>query len=232
VWAGIRGDDVEPLTDLPQLDASFSIIGAYARRSSIDALAFEDLSGERVDLETWDIDDNLRSPEAIEFRRGLLRALGRPSALVPYRPSRFLSAICFARRDRCLNLGLFGAYQFAFEHKPWVETTLAAIGVPVIPWIYVADEDQLRTKEFLEHGSLVLRRSRTSGGEGFVVVEDPSTLSDLWPHAEEGFVSVAPYIVGAMPVNVGATVWRDGVTVHYPSVQLIGVPGCVTRPFG
>ena len=78
----------------------------------------------------------------------------------------------------------------------------------------------------------MLRRSRTSGGEGIVRVDDAGQLQAQWPHVAEAFVSVAPFSTAAMPVNVGATAWHDGVTVHYPSVQLIGMPDCVTRPFG
>ena len=36
----------------------------------------------------------------------------------------------------------------------------------------------------------------------------------------------------AIPVNIGATVWHDGVTMRHPSVQLIGISECTTRPFG
>lgn len=232
VWAGIRGDDIESVSDLPQLNAAYSIINPYNRRTSIQALAYEDVSGVRVDLETWDIDDHLQAEATATFRQSMLSALARPSALLPYRPSRFLSAIWFARQDRCLNLGLFGGHQSAFEHKPWVETAVASLGLPHIPWIYVADEEQLQTRSLFDRGPLVLRRSRTSGGEGIVRVDDPTQLSSQWPHVEEAFVSVAPYLDGGLPINVGATVWHDGVTVHYPSVQLIGIPNCVTRPFG
>jgi hypothetical protein len=231
VWAGIRGDDAEPLGDLPQFEAAYTIINAYSRRLSVDGAAYEDLSGARVDLETWDIDEHLSAPETATFRRALLQALSVPSALLPYRPSSFLSAVGFARRDRCLNLGLFGAHQAAFEHKPWVETSVAGLGVPTIPWTYIADEEQLRTEEMLRDGPVILRRSRTSGGEGIVRVDDARQIRTHWPHVAEAFVSVSPFISG-MPVNVGATAWHDGVTVHYPSVQLIGIPGCVTRPFG
>jgi hypothetical protein len=232
VWAGIRGDDVEPVADLPHLEASYSIIGAYNRRTSVEALAFEDITGVRVDLEIWDIDDHLQSEAATTFRRAMLRSLAQPSALLPYRPSRFLSAISFARRDRCLNLGLFGAHQSAFEHKPWVETAVAELGLPHIPWIYVADEEQLGTRDLVARGPVMLRRSRTSGGEGIVRVEDAAQLMAQWPRADEAFVSVAPFLGGGLPINVGATVWKDGVTVHHPSVQLIGLANCVTRPFG
>jgi hypothetical protein len=232
VWAGIRGDDAEPLADLPQFEGAYTIINAYSRRLSVDSKAYEDLTGIRVDLETWDIDDHLGASETATFRRVMLQALAVPSALLPYRPSSFLSAIWFARRDRCLNIGLFGGHQAAFEHKPWVETSLAALGVRTIPWTYVADEEQLRTEEMLRRGPLILRRSRTSGGEGIVRVDDAGQARLQWPRVAEAFVSVAPFLSGGVPVNVGATAWRDGVTVHYPSVQLIGIPDCVTRPFG
>jgi hypothetical protein len=220
VWAGIRGDDIESIADLDQLSASYSIIGAYRKRSSIEGVALEDMTARRVDMELWDIDDYRHEAPAVEFRRSLLRTLGSPSALLTYRPSRFLSAIWFARRDRCLNLGLFGAHQFAFEHKPWVETAVAGLGIPQIPWTYIADEEQLQTTDLLDRGSVLLRQSRTSGGQGFYHVHSTEELERLWPESDEAFVSVAPYFGNSIPINVGATVWEDGVSVHYPSVQL------------
>lgn len=232
VWSGLRGDDIEPIVDVPQLTSAFSMIGRYSNRSSLDAVAFEDLAGTRPDMEVWDVDDHLKTDEAVEFRRAHLRALAQDSALMTYRPSRFLSAIWFARRNGCLNLGLFGGHQAAFEHKPWVESSLAELGIAHIPWTYVADEEQLDAERHLANGPVVLRRSRTSGGAGIVLVHDHAELAAAWPEAEEAFVSVAPYLEGLLPLNVGATVWRDGVTVHHPSVQLIGIDSCVTRPFG
>ncbi|KQZ88507.1 hypothetical protein ASD62_03415 [Phycicoccus sp. Root563] len=233
VWAGIRGDDIEPLSDLSQLSASFSIAGNYSNRGGVQSVAYEDLTGVRVDPEIWDIDDQLREPATNEFRHSLLRALSADSALLPYRPSPFLSSIHFARQDDSLNLGLFSAQASAFEHKPWVESAVRAMGLPRIPWTYVADEEQLKAREVSRHGSFVLRRSRTSGGQGFVHVDSPDQLAAAWPKVDEAFVSVAPFIGGGVPVNVGATVWQDGtVTVHHPSVQLIGVDSCVTREFG
>ena len=232
VWAGIRGDDAEPLADLPQFAAAFSIVAAYRRRVGVDGVAYEDFSGVRVDPEIWDIDDHLHDDATVQFRQALLRSLARPSALLPYRSSRFLSAIWFARRDKCTSLGLFGAHQSAFEHKPWVETAVADLGLPHIRWIYVADEEQLQTRKLLDTGPIVLRRSRTSGGEGIVRVDSAAQARAQWPHVDEAFVSVAPYISGGVPVNVGATVWHDGVTLQHLSIQLVGIPGLVTREFG
>ena len=232
VWAGLRGEDIESIADLPQLAASYSIIGAYDRRSTVEGIALENQLGRRVDPEIWDIDDFRGDPSVISFRRSLLQTLSEPSALLPYRSSSFLSAIWFARRDRCLHLGLFGAQQFAFEHKPWVETAVEGLGIPTIPWVYIADEEQLRAGELVSEGPVLLRRSRTSGGQGFFRANSLEEASKYWPETDESFVSVAPYYSDVLPINVGAVVWSDGVSVHHPSVQLIGIEGCVTRPFG
>lgn len=237
VWAGIRGSDIEPLRDLTALSASFTIVDAYTGRPDVAGVGYEQLTGVRIDPEIWDIDEHHADAATAEFRRGLLRALAAESALLPYRPSSFLSAIHFARRDRCLSLGLFGAHQSAFEHKPFVESSIAELGLPRIPWTYIADEEQLDVRELAEHGPLILRRSRTSGGEGFIRVDGVDDVLSHWPRLDEAFVSVAPFIEGGTPVNVGATVWpnaprEDCVTVHHPSVQLIGIPSCVTREFG
>lgn len=232
VWFGTRGDDIESIADLPHLDLAFSLIAPYRRRTTIGATALEDLTGTRPDLDTYELDDHTREQGVEELRRGLLRALRRPSALVTYRPSRFLSAISFARRDRCRYLGMFKDHQFAFEHKPWVESAVADLGLPAIPWSYVADSEQLETVASLRQGSVLLRRSRTTGGVGLIRVDDPEDLDALWPDEDEAFVSVAPFLEGGVPVNVGAVAWKDGVTVHPASIQLIGHPTLTTRPFG
>ncbi len=232
VWGGLRGEDAESIADLPQFSASFSIVGAYGARPTVESVAYEDLSGVRPDLDAWDIDEHLEVDATTQFRHGLLRALSSPSALLPYRPSRFLSAIWFARQDRCLNLGLFGAHQAAFEHKPWIETEIDRLGIPRIPWTYIADEEQLRGSDLLREGPVMLRPSRSSGGAGLVKVDSIDELRLWWPRGVEAFASVAPFLSDALPLNVGGTVWADGVTVHHPSIQLIGIHGCVTRPFG
>jgi len=232
VWAGLRGDDAFGLADLPQLDSSYSILAASSQRPGFEGIAYEELSDIRVDLEAWDIQDHLRTEAGASFRLALLDRLKAPSALVAYRPSQFLSAVQFSRQQTCLNLGMFGGHQAAFEHKPWMESSLASIGVPRVPWTYIADEDQEDARAMARKGPVMLRRSRTSGGAGLVRVDDVTQLVAAWPRAEEAFVSVTPYLEDVLPVNIGATAWEGGVTIHPPSVQLVGLPSCVVRPFG
>jgi hypothetical protein len=232
VWFGTRGDDVESIADLPQFSAAFTIINRYSRRHSVTGVAMEDFSGVRVDLDAYDIDDEPDHEAFAEFREQALRALARDSAAFTYRPSTLVSSICFARRDRCDYIGMFKDHQSAFEHKPWVESALSDRGIAGIPWKYVADEEQLDLERSVAGGPLMLRRSRTSGGTGLVKVTTPEEMAVHWPHEREAFVSVAPYLDGGIPLNVGGVVWHDGVTVHPASIQLIGIEGCTTRPFG
>lgn len=232
VWFGTRGDDIDSIAQLGGFTAAFSIIARYDRRHSVESHALEDLTGHRVDLDAYDIDDEVDHAAMAEFRRHALRILSARSAVFTYRPSALVSALCFARRDRARYLGMFKDHQAAFEHKPWVESSLSDQQLPAVPWTYVADEDQLETLHFLDDGPVVLRRSRTSGGAGLIRVEDRRDLPGHWPDEPEAYVSVAPYIEDGVPINVGAVVWKDGITLHPASVQLIGTAGCTSRPFG
>jgi hypothetical protein len=232
IFFGIRGDDVEGVGDQPELAAAFSIIAAHGGRTALLSGSLEQITGRRVDLDAYDIDAELHEAGVVELRRQILRVLSQPSVIFTYRPSTFLSAICFARNDLCEYAGMFAAHQSAFEHKPWVESTVRQMGIPSIPWTYVADEDQMETVRRLADGPLVFRRSRSSGGAGLVRIGSATEIQLLWPEQDEAFVSVAPYIPDGVPVNVSGVVWHDGVTLHGASVQLIGVQGLTSRPFG
>lgn len=232
IWSGLRADDARALRDLPQYEASFSILGASRPGVEGSGLSYEDLSGVRTDPEVWDVQDHLRSDAGSEFRRALLTALESTSALLAYRPSQMLSAVAFSRAGTCLDLNMFGSLQAAFEHKPWVETSVGRLGIPRVPWQYVAEEEIWRAREMLRQHPVMVRRSRTSGGEGLVRVDDGAELARAWPRGPEGLVSVAPFLNNAVPLNIGAVAWADGVTIHHPSVQLVGLPSCVSRPFG
>lgn len=232
IWFGTRGDDAEALCDIEQFAASYSLISTFAGRLTVEGFALEDLTRVRVDLDAYDLDDHLRDEAVQRMRDRLLGLLSRPSALVTYRPSTFLSAVSFSRLDRCLHLGLFKGHQDSFEHKPWIETAVAALGLPTIPWRYIPDVEMVRSRRLLEDGPIMLRRSRTSGGVGLAYVDDPALLDALWPDEDEAYVSVAPFVPDAVPLNISAVVWREGVTVHPLSLQLVGVPELTSRRFG
>lgn len=232
VFFGTRGDDIAALKDLPELHAAYSFISAYDQQSRVSGRAIEDISGIRVDLDAYDIDTDADTHSLREFRARLLTELASPSVVFTYRPSRFLSSICFSRSASCDYLGMFKDHQWAFEHKPWVEESVGRLGIPRVEWRFVADEDRHFVLPMLDKGPIVLRRSHSSGGRGLALARDEAEVELNWPNEQEAFVSVAPYIESSVPVNVGAVIWDRDVTVHYPSVQLIGIPELTSIPFG
>ena len=232
VWFGIRGEDAAPYLAIPQFSACFSIAAPLSSGALHDVVALEQLTGHRVDLDQYDVDfdDDAR---VLELRRRVLTALHRDSALVTYRPSHFLSATHFASLETCNYLGQFKDRQLPFEHKPWVETMLARVGVRTLPWRYVADEHRNVIRRDIERGPCILRPSHSSGGEGITLIEQPDDVDRLWPVRGDHLVSVAPYLSDAIPVNVGGCVFdAETVTLHPASVQLIGIPTCTSRQFG
>lgn len=234
VWFGIRGEDGESLLQLPELQASYSII-APMRSGRIDPgsnVALENISGIRPDLDRYDID--LEPTEHTrEFRGRLLREVSGRCVLMTYRPSSLVSALAFSMSDTMTLAGLFKDRQAAFEHKPWVERSLVDRGVRDLGWRYVADEHRSRVKRMLVDGPQVLRASRTSGGVGISRVQTEEDVDREWPTQPDSFVAVSPFLEHAVPVNLTGCVFDDGsVRLHPPSVQLIGIPGCTDRPFG
>ena len=232
IWFGTRAEDAISLSDLPGFDWSFALQGHQGSRMAGGSVALEDFTGRRVDLDTYDIDEHLLDDEVGRFRLSMLRALSRPSCVLPYRATTFLSSIGFSSSDRCRILGMFRGHQEAFEHKPWMEMAVAELDIPRIKWRYVADNDQMQASSMLEEGPVMLRQSRSTGGVGLRRVERVEDLPEEWTYGEEAFLSVAPFVDGGLPVNVGAVIWDHGVTLHPGSVQLIGVEGCTPRPFG
>ncbi|HEU0012667.1 MAG TPA: ATP-grasp domain-containing protein [Longimicrobium sp.] len=234
-WFGTRGTDSASLLAFPEFYATFSQTAPLSAVSVPGEWCLETMTGRRVDLDTYDIDEDT-STAARELRRQLLEVLRTPAVVVPYRPSRLLSSACFLAADTVEYLGQFIDAQVALEHKPWVESELRRAGVPVVEWTYYTPDDlsRLRDRLDLARTPLVVRRNRSAGGVGFGVAHNRDELALNVAEVEgEEFVAAAPYLHPNLPLNVGACVFADGTTtVHGASVQLIGVPGCTTRPFG
>ena len=233
-WFGIRGSDAEGLLALPQFSGSFAITSAIDAPGLAYNVTLEQLTGVRVDLDRYDIDFDQQNAEAIAtMRRHLLAALAEKSAIVTYRPSEFLSSISFATRRNAAYLGMFKGCQSAFEHKPWVETELDALGMRTLPWEYVPIEARHSVIDRLATGPVILRPSRTSGGVGIEIVAEPDELIAKWSDDPSHVMGVSRFLEDALPLNVGGCVFGGGeVTLHPASLQLIGVRGATSRRFG
>lgn len=232
LWFGVRGDEADAFSDLPQFAGVFSSMSRYGRRSSIRSVSYEDDAGVRPDMETWRLDARTSNPVTARFRAAALDIMKGPCTVVPYRPTDFISSLVLARQPQCQYLGVFSANQVGFEYKPWVEQEVRKIGVPTIPWRYIADEDKLMALRLLSEGPIVVRSSRGSGGNGTFFVDSPDALDEAWRPGDDAFMSVSPFLADYQPANMAGVVWNEGVTFHPMSAQIIGVPELTSRSFG
>lgn len=230
ILAGFKSSEIAPLVELRQFDAAFVLTGDLSESGLTHTASYEHFAGRRFGA-PWSIDDHLEDEAVKDFGRAHLRVMSRPSAVVTIIGSQFLTALQFATQDTCLALAPAFPLVQALEHKPWVESELRRLGVPTLNWRYYSSSDW-PSPEILEAGPVMLRRSRSAGGFGFQMVSDAGDLAVACPRPADGLVSVSPFLPEAVPLNVGATVWRNSVTVHHPSIQLVGVPQCIDIPFG
>ena len=232
IWFGLRGADARVLLQVPQFSEIFSITAPFEGASMISEVCLETLEKRRVDLHSHRLDLDV-SPGARELHRRLFTALGEPATVLTYRPDSSFTSACFPRFEFVEYLGLFHERHAPFEYKPWVETELKKLGVRTIPWRYYSEYDFPQVAHFLEHGPVVFRSSRSDGGEGLALVRQPGDIDISGQLRQDGFLAVAPYLEPCIPVNVNACVFQDGlVSLHGPSVQLIGVPLCTTHALG
>lgn len=232
IWVGTRGTDAQPLLALSQFDGVVGLIAPLGVPSWPHGAEeyLERISGERVDLNSYSVDAD-DSAHRQELAARLRRVLSPGTIAVTYRPSAFLASAYFTRAENVSYLGMFHGAQAAFEHKPWVETELAAFGVPIIPWRYFADDDRALLSEWIGDRQFVLRANYSDGGRGLEFTGGGSHLPT--PIHDGGFIAASPFLYPNTPLNVSGCVFPNGdVSVRSPSIQLIGIPDCTSRRFG
>lgn len=232
IWYGTRGTDSQALLALPNFAKVFSLIAPLGALSIDLEVCLETLKRERVDLDAYRIATDI-SPEARKFQRSLFESLKEPAVVMTYRSDPVFTALYYPSSEFVEYLGLFHERQAPFEHKPWVETELRKWDVPTVPRRYLRDDDKNLLEELLAGGPVVARATRSDGGEGLALIKDPAEIDTKLPPHADGFFSIAPYLVPNIPLNVNAVVFQDGsVSLHSPSLQLIGIPGLTNRFFG
>jgi len=233
MWVGTRGTDAHPLLSISQFEGVVGLIAPLGVPSwpAGSEECLERLSGVRVDLDAYSVDAD-SSDSRIELGIRLRRALTPGTLVVSYRPSAFLASAYFPRMENATYLGMFHCHQAAYDHKPWVESELAARGVATIPWRYFSDSDSAVMLEWMEGRTCVVRANYSDGGAGLAVF-DRSLSRTAIPAHDGGFFAVAPLLEPNVPLNVSGCVFPSGkVTVKSPSLQLIGLGSCTSRRFG
>jgi hypothetical protein len=233
-WFGTRGVDAMGLAALGSLQTVVSQIAAIpaVQAEGIAQDCLEERLGERLDLDSYDIDTDARR-QAQSLKVQFISRLSGPTVVVAYRSAEFLSPVWFCDPDfvPAFNFHLF---QRQFENKPWFELCIRreAPGVKTIPtqFLRVTDGDAIRRA--CEMGPRVGRTSHGSGGAGVFLFESERDFFERLPSNRDGFVAVSPFLAGSIPLNVNGCVYHDGVAAFGVSYQLIGVQGLTRRRFG
>lgn len=232
IWFGVRGSDAKSLLELEQFSWCFSIIAPLGAPNLRGEVCLESLLHHRVDLNTPPSPDADSSEELGILYQRLLQACEVPSVLITYRPTTLLSSVYFARAASVEYLGMFHERQIAFESKPWVESALSREGLRMVPWRYITNYDRTLLLEAVAQAPQVLRASRTSGGAGITLIRNQSEVPDQLTAYDERLVAMAPYLYPNIPLNINACVFPSGeITLHGPSLQLVGIPCCTSRTF-
>jgi len=229
IWFGTRSTDARALFEIPQFSEIFSII-APINSGKVQEVSLEALKKQRVDLDLYSLDID-SSNEAIELRRVMSQSMKSPTAVVTYRPGNFFTSLYYPNIEHVQYLGLFHEQQAPFEHKPWVESELKKIGIPVIPWKYYNTENFNSARS--NNWPVVVRANRSDGGTGLSLVENPDELIKFRPKEYGKFIGVAPFMEPNIPLNVNACVFPNGsVSIHSLSFQMIGIKELTNRQFG
>ncbi len=229
VWLGPVGEDIRTFSVLPQLSHAFSLFAPFHVRG-VQTHTLETLTGLRTrSLGMFGTDAGGAMIAALaEACRddAVLMTFSRLPLLEKLKAdgSRFQSLSLPRRLNQFLNT------------KSLVEAALLEeTDVPVVPWKPVPGGPSRLDfiHDELGQGSVVLREPVSAGGRGLAVVSDFSELDSQPLVRTNNALSVAPYYADHIPLNVGGCVFPDGgITLHTPSLQLIGIDDCTDFDFG
>ena len=193
----------------------------------------EDISGTRVNLDSYDIDDD-NSPAAREFLKRVGNCLDSKSIMIAYRPQKIIDTLCFSRKNSVDRAMMPTVQQRAFDFKPWVEQTLKDFKIPIIDWKYYSErtwKSELQCKA--SRHKTVVRRMYSSGGSGVFLLNTPDDIGNIPISNEPQVVSASEFLNPSYSLSINAVVFRNGnVTLHSPSVQILGKEDCTDYPFG
>lgn len=231
IWFGVRGDDASPLLALPQFNTCYSFIAPIPNDQLEHQICLESLTKHRVDLNMYDAGDD-KSNEFDFLYREFLNSCDKPSVLASYSSWPIITAARFTRAEKVQFLGMLHDQRNRFENRAWVETELRKGDIPVVPWIYISNYDDLLLRKALKTGQQILRSNRSSGGTGFVLIAEEGDIPDL-ATSDNRLFAFAPYLFPNIPLNINGCVFPSGdITLHAPSLQLVGINSCTHKPFG
>lgn len=231
IWIGYHGLDALPLTELPQFTHCYSFGSPLGDPRILDFSVEQRFGLRQLDRSSW---VNTLAYRAIG--ETLLPACEDPSYLATFTPGPMFEAI-ERERPSARYLGVPWERFELFNSKVYVEGQLqrfAGDSIDFIEWRMLPN-GQSRTdlvRAELERHPVVLRVSSSQAGMGHELIRDTEELAASRLMSRES-VAMGPFLEDHVPLNVAGCLFPDGeVTLHSPSMQLVGLPHSVRSRFG
>jgi hypothetical protein len=229
IWVGYHGVDAASLTVLPQFSHCYSL-GVPLGDPGVEDFSVERrFSRRKVNRTSWD--DQLAYRAMTET---LLPACEVPSVIAAFAPTPFFEGI-ERERPAARYIGITWEQFRVFDSKAHVEAQLrqfAGDELRFVDWRPLPNDSSradLVRAELAEH-PVVLRTSFFHSGIGHELIRDEAALAMSRLIGDES-ACIGPFLEDHIPLALGACVFPDGeVTLHCPSVQLIGLTS--KSPFG
>jgi hypothetical protein len=230
IWIGYHGIDAEPLLLLPQFSHCYSFGTPLGDERIHDFSVERRLGVRRLNQTSW---GNTLAFTAIG--ETLMPACEAPSVITAFLPLPFFERI-EDERPATHYLGLPWEQFQLLNSKLYAEEQLrrfAGSSLQFVDWRPLPRDAsranfiraEVRTRP------VVLRSSFGQSGLGHELIRDEDDLraSHL---IEDDALSIGPYLEDQISLAVGACLFDDGeVTLHCPSVQLVGLPHRSDSPF-
>ena len=221
-WFGTRGVDATPLTKLTQLSGVFSLI-CDIDNSEIPSICLENISKNRVDLDSYDIDDDTSIYKQIYINK-IEEKLKGNGYLLCYRPNYTLDSFYYRNKLSMFQFYIPTSLQRSFENKAWIEDLLSSEKIPIIKWTYFGANDVNKIiLYFNQYNQIVVRNYFSTGGKGIYIVRSKDELMEKIELKSGMFVSLSPLYTPSYSINISTVGFKNGqVSIHFPSLQIIG----------
>jgi predicted ATP-grasp superfamily ATP-dependent carboligase len=228
-WQGFRTEDALVFRDVMNLKGSISFdyfdeIESIGKTFQIFSIEFNEKR--RIDWNSF-----CPTTEHRNFFERTIRKLSEESqlALVPYSSTELLEK---EDSDDIIIFSIEEKLKKILENKFLLRSELVKNGINIIPTIFSRFED-LSFNYLLEKfgPKSVIQLSHGFSGTTTYFVDTEEKFSALAKKNPSEIVAFSPYVKG-IPININAAIVGNRVFVASPSIQLIGIKGCIDLPFG
>lgn len=226
-WSGVRGIDSQALGDVPGVAGCHCL--TMPSPHCADGLSYEQVNKVRVNLNTFRFGQDLVD---LEWQERLHLVSRAGDCVLPYRTFPFYERGGSIGRGTLVVLGPDSRLLARLDNREWVESEIMKLGLGLLPWQYVSAHEQTPEGIASFKGPVVMRGPMSTGGSGYFLAQDGEEADNCRGRFGEARVALRTFEKEVLSLSVSAVVDNfENVSIHSPSIQLVGVLGLSESPF-